>query len=160
MSKKLFISTLLIICLITISSLAFATNNDDNMMQNGVNSIRNVVGGAENVLEDTVTGAGNAMKNGTNSIENGLNSAVDNMTEGNNNNNQNNDNNTNNYIAGATNNNNDNNGNYTATRTATFMGMNGTTWVWFIIGLVGIAIVALVWAYSSQGNRTSEHEHH
>ena len=50
-----------------------------------------------------------------------------------------------------------NNGNsYSATRTstggaeATFMGMNSTVWTWLIIGIAAIAIVALVWYYSSQ----------
>jgi len=37
--------------------------------------------------------------------------------------------------------------------------MNGNTWTWFIIGIVGIAIVALVWAYSMQENRTEHNRH-
>ncbi|MBR6505146.1 MAG: hypothetical protein IKT41_05550, partial [Clostridia bacterium] len=64
-----------------------------------------------------------------------------------------------NFMIGTTDNNNNNNGNYTATRTATFMGMDGNTWTWFIIGLVGIAIVALVWAYYTQDNKI-EHDRH
>ena len=52
------------------------------------------------------------------------------------------------------NNNRTNNSNYTATRTATtnqtFMGMSSTAWTWLIIGIAGIAIVALVWYYGSQ----------
>ena len=44
--------------------------------------------------------------------------------------------------------------NYTATRTAadegTLLGMNATAWTWLIIGMVGIAIIALVWYYSMQ----------
>lgn len=152
MNKKIIISTLLISILLFVSTLSFAADN--TMLQDGVNSVRNVVGGMENTVEDAAQGAAGAIKGGTAGIENGLNTAVDNMNGNNNNgdNNNNNDNN-NNYIAGTTNNN-DNNGNYTATRTATFMGMTGNTWTWFIIGLVGIAIIALVWAYSVQENRT------
>ena len=48
------------------------------------------------------------------------------------------------------------NKNYTATRTSTgteantFMGMTATSWTWLIMGIAAIAIVALVWYYSSQ----------
>lgn len=146
MNKKIFISTLLITSLLFISTLCFAADNNTTW-QDGVNGVRNVVGGVENTVEDAAKGAAGAIKNGTNNVEGGLNSAVDN----------NNKNNNNNYIAGT---NNNNNGNYTATRTATFMGMNGNTWTWFIIGIVGIAIIALVWAYSVQGNKSSERNNH
>lgn len=157
MNKKIFISTLLIITLLLISSLSFATEN--TLLQDGVNGVRNFVGGAENVIEDTARGAAGAIKNGTNNVENGLNTAVDDMTNNNDNMNDNNNNNDdNNYMAGTTDNNN-NNGNYTAARTATFMGMDGTTWTWFVIGIVGIAIIALVWAYSMQDTRREHNRH-
>ena len=46
------------------------------------------------------------------------------------------------------------NGDYTATRTATtnnnFLGMSDTTWTWMILGVVGAAIVGLVWYYGAQ----------
>lgn len=161
MNKKIFISTLLIISLLLISSLSFAAEN--TLLQDGVNGIRNFVGGAENVIEDTARGAAGAIKNGANNVENSLNTAVDDITNNNdnmnddNNNNNNNNNDDNNYMVGITDNNN-NNENYTAARTATFMGMDGNTWTWFIIGIVGIAIIALVWAYSMQETRT-EHNH-
>lgn len=157
MSKKLTISALLIITLLFVCSMSFAAEN--TLLQDGVNSVRNFVGGAENVVEDAAQGAAGAIKNGTNNIENGLNTAVDDM---NNNDNMNNDNNNNgnnddNFMAGTTDNN--NNGNYTAARTATFMGMDGNTWTWLIIGIVGIAIIALVWAYSMQENRIERNRH-
>jgi len=45
-------------------------------------------------------------------------------------------------------------GNYTATRTATtnnnFLGMSDTAWTWLILGIVGAAIVGLVWYYGAQ----------
>ena len=78
---------------------------------------------AANGVRDAVGGAENAMENKDNSG----------MTQ---------------------NNNRTNNSNYTATRTATtnstFMGMSSTAWTWLIIGIAGIAIVALVWYYGSQ----------
>ena len=52
--------------------------------------------------------------------------------------------------------------NYTATRTSadnTFMGMNSTAWTWLILGIAAIAIIALVWYYSSQlNNNDNRHE--
>ena len=156
MNKKIFVSIFLITSLLFISTLSFATTN--NIMQDGVNGVRNIVGGAENVIDNAVNGTAGAIKNGTNNVENGLNTAVDDMTNNNDNMNTNNNNDDNNYMAGTTNNDN-NNGNYTAARTATFMGMDGTTWTWFIIGIVGIAIIALVWAYSMQDTRREHNRH-
>ena len=47
-------------------------------------------------------------------------------------------------------------GDYTATRTATdrITGttMTNTAWVWLILGIVGVVIVALTWYYVSQYN--------
>ena len=47
---------------------------------------------------------------------------------------------------------------YDATRTATartandntFLGMNSTTWTWFVLAIAAIAIVGLVWYYAMQ----------
>ena len=55
-----------------------------------------------------------------------------------------------------------NNSNYNATRTSTttnntFMGMSATAWTWLIIGVAGIAIIALVWYYGTQV-RTSHND--
>ena len=45
--------------------------------------------------------------------------------------------------------------NYEATRTSldvepTFIGMNSTVWTWLIIGIIAIAIFALIWYYTMQ----------
>ena len=43
--------------------------------------------------------------------------------------------------------------NYTATRTTTntnLLGLSDTTWTWLILGIVGVAIVSLVWYYGAQ----------
>ena len=46
---------------------------------------------------------------------------------------------------------------YTATRTATannnLLGLSDTAWTWLILGIVGAAIVGLVWYYGSQYER-------
>ena len=104
------------------------------MLQDAANGVRDAVGGAENAIEDGAKDIANTTKGVTGSAENAM---------------ENKDN------SGMTQNNNrTNNSNYIATRTATtnstFMGMSSTAWTWLIIGIAGIAIVALVWYYGSQ----------
>lgn len=149
MKKKIYISILSIIAILALSfSYTFAAND-----MSAVDGIRNVVGGAENVVEDAgkgiVDGVRNITSNGENAMDNVTRDA-DNTIE-----------NAGNGIAGALTN--DNNG-YNATRTTTrsavdagegtFLGMNSTVWTWLIMAVVGIAIVALVWMYAKQNNNS------
>ena len=128
---------LVIFAILTIGIFSFSVcfaNNDGSMLQDAANGVRDAVGGAENAVEDGAKGIANTTKGATGSAENAM---------------ENKDN------SGMTQNNNrTNNSNYTATRTATtnqtFMGMSSTAWTWLIIGIAGIAIVALVWYYGSQ----------
>lgn len=128
---------LVIFAILTIGIFSFSVcfaNNDGSMLQDAANGVRDAVGGAENAIEDGAKDIANTTKGVTGSAENAM---------------ENKDN------SGMTQNNNrTNNSNYTATRTATtnqtFMGMSSTAWTWFIIGIAGIAIVALVWYYGSQ----------
>lgn len=128
---------LVIFAILTIGIFSFSVcfaNNDGSMLQDAANGVRDAVGGAENAIEDGAKDIANTTKGATGSAENAM---------------ENKDN------SGMTQNNNrTNNSNYTATRTATtnqtFMGMSSTAWTWLIIGIAGIAIVALVWYYGSQ----------
>jgi len=128
---------LVIFAILTIGIFSFSVcfaNNDGSMLQDAANGVRDAVGGAENAIEDGAKDIANTTKGVTGSAENAM---------------ENKDN------SGMTQNNNrTNNSNYTATRTATtnqtFMGMSSTAWTWLIIGIAGIAIVALVWYYGSQ----------
>lgn len=128
---------LVIFAILTIGIFSFSVcfaKNDGSMLQDAANGVRDAVGGAENAIEDGAKGIANTTKGATGSAENAM---------------ENKDN------SGMTQNNNrTNNSNYTATRTATtnqtFMGMSSTAWTWLIIGIAGIAIVALVWYYGSQ----------
>lgn len=128
---------LVIFAILTIGIFSFSVcfaNNDGSMLQDAANGVRDAVGSAENAIEDGAKGIANTTKGVTGSAENAM---------------ENKDN------SGMTQNNNrTNNSNYTATRTATtnqtFMGMSSTAWTWLIIGIAGIAIVALVWYYGSQ----------
>ena len=128
---------LVIFAILTIGIFSFSVcfaNNDGSMLQDAANGVRDAVGGAENAIEDGAKDIANTTKGVTGSAENAM---------------ENKDN------SGMTQNNNrTNNSNYIATRTATtnqtFMGMSSTAWTWLIIGIAGIAIVALVWYYGSQ----------
>ena len=139
MYRKLF--AIITILSITMFSFSVVLAADDNggMLQDAANDVRNVVGGAENAVEDGAKDIANTSRNATGDMENTMNSDS--------NRNMNNDN--------------GNANSYTATRTdangsATFMGMNSTAWSWLIIGIAGIAIVALVWYYGTQVNNSND----
>ncbi len=139
MYRKLF--AIITILSITMFSFSVVLAADDNggMLQDAANDVRNVVGGAENAVEDGAKDIANTSRNATGDMENTMNSDS--------NRNMNNDN--------------GNANSYTATRTdangsATFMGMNSTAWTWLIIGIAGIAIVALVWYYGTQVNNSND----
>lgn len=147
MKNKLYISILSIIAILALSfSYTFAAND-----MSAVDGIRNVVGGAENVVEDAgkgiVDGVRNITSNGENAMGNVARDAGNTMQ------------NAGNGIAG-TMQGTDYNATRTTTRSAvdagegTFLGMNSTVWTWLIMAVVGIAIVALVWMYAKQNNNS------
>ena len=136
MKNKFFIvATLLAILSLFAVSYTFATTN-------AVNDVRNVVGGAENVIEDTGKGIANGVRDGMNTVENGAKNVGNDVKNGMND-------------MGRTTN------NYTATRTATttdngLLGnVSNTVWSWLIIAIVAIVIVALVLFYANQNKNTT-----
>ena len=135
MKKKFFIvATLLAILSLFAVSYTFATTN-------AVNDVRNVVGGAENVIEDAGKGIVNGVKDGMNTVKNGAKDVGNDVKNGMND-------------MGRTT-------NYTATRTATttdngLLGnVSNTVWSWLIIAIVAIVIVALVLFYANQNKNTT-----
>ena len=144
MYKKIFVA--LAILTIGIFSFSICFANNDHMLEDAANGVRNVVGGAENAIEDGARDIANTTKGATGAAENSMDNATG-MSENTNNNNNNN----NSEMNG---NDRTNSNTYIATRTSTtdsrFMGMNATAWTWLILGIAGIAIVALVWYYGSQ----------
>ena len=117
MKNKFFIvATLLAILSLFAVSYTFATTN-------AVNDVRNVVGGAENVIEDAGKGIVNGVKDGMNTVKNGAKDVGNDVKNGMND-------------MGRTTN------NYTATRTATttdngLLGnVSNTVWSWLIIAIV------------------------
>lgn len=139
--KRFLMFTAILFTVITFAtSYSFANNSTMEQMKD---SIRNAVGGTENVVEDAAKDGSNSIKSGFNSMGDMTNSAVHGTSEA--------------ISNTATNFPADNNGGYTATRTATdtnFAGMNGTVWMWLIIGVVALAVIGFIWYYAMQ--KTSE----
>ena len=142
MKKKLYITLFILLAILTFSfSYTFATNNIAV-----VDGIRNVVGGAENVMENAGNGIVSGVRNVTSAGQNTMENATDNMG--------------NRTMDGMTTDDTD----YTATRTTTrmatdtttgtFLGMSATMWTWLIMAIVGVAIIALVWMYAKQNNHS------
>lgn len=129
MTKKI-LAVLVAIFLLLSTSYVFAANNEvGDSMHKATNTARNVVGGAENVVEDAAGAIGTGVKDLGNTFTDGAARVKDNANDG-----------------------------YNATRTATartannntFLGMNSTTWTWFVLAIAAIAIVGLVWYYAMQ----------
>lgn len=148
MKKKFYIIALFIISILVLSfSYTFAANEPK-----AVQDIRNVVGGAENIVEDAgrgiVDGVRNVTAGGENIMENATRDAQNGVQDAGN------------RVAGAM-----TDDNYDATRTTTrsadinngegtFLGINSTTLTWLIIAVVAIAIIALIWMYARQNNNS------
>lgn len=135
MSKKVFITiaTILSILLFGIT-YSFAGNN---MGEDAVEGIRNFVGRAENVVEDTAKDVGEGIRTGITDVKDAAQNTTSSMTRD--------------TKADA---------DYTATRTSTrttsnnsgnsFLNMGATGWSLFIIATLGIITVGLVWYYGKQ----------
>lgn len=138
MKKKFLISTVLLITVLVIStSYAFATNSMLDTLGNGV---QNVASGVGTMVTRGIDATKNTVEGAGNMISNGVDDARDTMTGTNVNASRT-------GTTGTTN-------NYTATRAntgdVTVAGMNATAWAWLIVGILGVAIVGLVWFYGRQ----------
>lgn len=142
MKKKFLFLTLFAFLLISLCSYSFAATN---MM----NSAKNTVMNAGNAISNAATSTMNAIGNGARDIVNGtetlgndaINSAekMDSDAMGN--------------FDNAVSTLGTDSSDYIAERTAStsnLLGFSNTTWTWLILGVVGIAIVALVWYYGAQ----------
>ena len=172
MKKKFLFAVLLSVLFIFCMTYTLAT--DSNMMQDATNSIRDMAGSAENAMEDAAGAVSNTSKNVTGDMQEGLNNMLDNNQNNSDNNNNNNGDDPNTTTGASTDNSGNNGtysnnnipGNYTAERTATstdgtLAGMNSTTWIWLIMAVLAIAIIALVYYYSAglaTNNRNNYHD--
>ena len=162
MIKKITFCIAILVAIALSFNRVFAENmaqDASNTMNDSIDKTQNTMNDAGNAVKDAGNSAMNAVNDTVNGAINGTKDAINQITQDGNTsttaNNTSNANNNNNMNV-ATN----NNGNYTATRTATdgntLLGMNSTTWTWVIMGIVGIAIVSLIWYYAMQ---TSEHSY-
>ncbi|MGN1327692.1 MAG: hypothetical protein ACI4VQ_06445, partial [Clostridia bacterium] len=137
MKKKFLISTALLIAVLAVfTSYSFATSNMLNTLEHGAQNVASDVGTVVtrgvDATKNTVENAGNAVAGAT-TTKNATNNTVAGTTG---------------TKTGTTTN------NYTATKTNTgtvkVAGMTATAWAWLIVGILGVAIVALVWFYGKQ----------
>lgn len=138
MAKKIFMFFAIII-LSLCCSVCFAAENNSNVNL-----------GEE--ITDSLNKTGDSVRNVTNDVMNGVNGNARNNNNNYNNNNYNNGN----YNR---NNNTDNNvftDGYNAVRTSVddvaTGNMSTTTWIWIILAVAAIIIVAMVWYYAVQNN--------
>ena len=155
MQKKLFAIFAIMITIVFSFSVCFASD----MLTDATNAVRDTVTNAGNAIEDTMQNAGNTVQGAMNTSGDTMQDSMD-RTENTMENAEHKIEETGNTLekdiknttSGVTNSNNDG---YTAARTATngnatFMGMSSTAWTWLILGIATIAIIAVVWYYSTQ----------
>lgn len=137
MKKKILISVITILSLLSISIYSFA-------MENVANNIRNFVGGAENKVEEIGNNVSGGIKNGMNTLENGTENVINDVKDD--------SRDAENTVSGAIT---DNNNGYTATTTSSEQGMmiNSTNmWTWVILGVILLAIGLMIWSYVRNKN--------
>ena len=139
MKNKIIIALVLVFIFISVTISSFA-------MDNLANGVRNVVGGTENMLENTGNNISSGVKNAINTVTHGTENVVTDVKDG--------MQNTGNTMTGIMSSN--NNGNYNVTRTSSgdvkIAGMTTNAWSWLIMGITGAAIIILVWSYIKQKN--------
>lgn len=134
MNRKFFVSLAILLFIIFSFSICLAT--DGSGIGTAANDVRNFVGGVEDTVENAAMDVSNASKGATGGTENMMNG---NRTSGMSSSNM--------------------NSGYSATRTNTdtTMGMSQNTWIWLVLGVAAIAIIAVVWYYSMQFTNTGRH---
>lgn len=160
--KKIFFSlSLVLTILFSTTVITYATKTGNNDIDAIGNSMKNIVGGAENKVEDAAKGASDATKNATNSMgdaagkagEN-IKNAVQDAGNGIKNGAENVKNTMENTAEDMK-----NGVQYTAERTAAETNnagnnfTNSTTWAWIVIGVIVVAIVAIFWYYMVQSRK-------
>ena len=167
MLKKSLICALAITILSLCCTICFANEKGDNInlgneimksIDKTENSMKNVVSG--NVVKDAgnmVNDDMNMIKDGVNNVEEGMRDTGNAVRDGADNIENNMDRNNNNNNAGVAG---TNGGNYNTTRTSVDQTLNGgintmtaTTWMWIILIVAAVTIMAAIWYYATQGNK-------
>ncbi len=142
MQKKFLMSISLLSVILAFSfSYSFANTNIMNTVGSDIKDVAsdagNVISDGANVVRDVVGQAENGVENVASDVFGGANANRSNTT-----------------MMGGTNDN-DYDATRTSTRavaadTDTFLGMTANAWTWLIMAVLGVAIVALIWFYSKQ----------
>ena len=139
MSKKIFLTLLLISLLMLTTCYSYAATGVGNTIKEAGNTAGNALAGATGTVVDGARGLANGASNMMKDMINANGDMENDAT---------------NTLATTDEMFDNNDGDYTATRTATgsnnMLGMSDTTWTWLILGAVGLAIVGLVWYYGAQ----------
>lgn len=138
MNRKFFVSLAIILFTIFSFSICFASDGTSGL-GTAANDVRNFVGGVESTVENAAMDVSNVAKDATGGTVN----AMDGKSSSG-------------MFTSRTNN------NYTSTRTSTDAivgGMSQNTWIWLIMGIAAIAIIAVVWYYSMQFTGTNRNNH-
>lgn len=153
MNKKVLISISLFIVLLLTTVSCFANINLESEIQSSANRSEETLQNAGDGIKNIATDIGAGIKDTAQGIGNGIEDVIDGSD---------NDHGTgtvtesSNEAVGSTEMTIGESSDYAATRTSTDMltgtTMTNTAWVWLILGIVGIAIVALTWYYVSQNN--------
>lgn len=138
MKIKSLIIFFIILAILFISTISFATNDMGNNIKSGIHSVTDtIVDGTANLANDVRGG----IQNAENTVENGARNVGNTVSEG-----------MNDVGTAITDNN-----RYTATRTTAIDAveaeiMNSSIWTWIILAIAAVIIVSLVWYYASQHN--------
>lgn len=144
MKKSIFIISFIILSLFFSYTFVFAEDNAGQQVVNGVkqtvdgaaNGVKDVAQDATNGAKDLTNNVGNDMSNGANNVGNDIRNGMDNMGDNGNN-------------------------SFNATRTSSegtanngSQGLFGNNvWTWIIVGIIVIAIIAVIWYYASRDNQ-------
>ena len=132
MLKKFFLFFTIAIALLLFTNFSFATDDFNSGVDNLGNDIKQTVDKTRETIGNIEQGAENAVGNMGEKVNEMMHSGDNNKEQ-------------------------DNSG-YSAARTATtrsatgITNTNATTWVWIVLAVVGIIIVALTWYYASEKN--------
>ena len=133
MNKKILLTIVTMILLLSICVYSFA-------MDNVVNDVRDFVGDTENTVENVAGDAVNGVRDGINAIEGGTENVINDVEDG--------MEDTENTITGTTTD--DDNDGYTASMTSADQSVDNLTsnmWTWIVIGVFAIAIALMIWYY-------------
>ena len=144
MKKKILVSVLFSIVCVLLSTVCFATNNtkNDNTMTEKIgNEITSSIKETEKSVDNLVN------TDIVNNVNNGLNEDDDTNNHKTRSDMTNDVNKAENRIVAGT------TGNYNAgEKTTNENGMSVTTWVWIILAVLAVIIIAAVWYYAAQRN--------